>query len=133
MGVRRIRCFSLSVDHKPGVISEIVKTLKEHSIDLTALWGFGMGSDRAEIICQPTDPERFKKTAEGAGWKIKEGSAFEINGEDQVGILVDMLDRIAGKGVNIEAVNVVAVAGQYGGCIWAQEGEDDKLGEILGA
>ena len=133
MGVRRVKCFSLSVEHKSGVISEIAKKLKEFDVDLTALWGFGMGSDRAEIICQPTNGGQFKKAAESAGWTIREGSAFEITGEDQVGALVEMLDNVATKGVNLEAVNVVAVGGQFGGCIWAQKGEDEKLGKILGA
>ena len=133
MGVRRVKCFSVSVEHKAGVMSEIAKKLKEHDVDLTALWGFGMGPDRAEIICQPTNGDLFKKAAESAGWTVREGTAFEITGEDRVGALVEMLDNVASKGVNIEAINAVAVGGQFGGCIWAPKGEEEKLGKILGA
>lgn len=133
MGVRRIRCFSLAVEHKAGVMASVAKTLKAKNVDLAAVWGFGMGSDRAEIICQPSDPELFRKVADEAGWTIREGSAFAFTGEDQVGALVEMLDSVAGKGINVEAITCVAVNRQYGGCVWAQEGEADKLGKILGA
>ena len=133
MGVRRVACFSLTVEHKAGVVASIARTLKDKNVDLAALWGFGMGPDRAEIICQPSDPRQFRKVAEEAGWKIREGSAFAITGEDQVGALVEMLDSVSGKGVNIEAINCVAVNRQFGGCIWAPDGEDEKLGKILGA
>jgi hypothetical protein len=133
MGVRRVTCFSLSVDHKPGVLAGVARALKQHDVDLTALWGFGIGPDRAEVICQPTDPERFRRAAEEAGWTVREGTAFEITGEDQVGALVKMLETVAGKGVNLEALNAVAVGGQYGGCVWAPKGQEEKLARILGA
>lgn len=133
MGVRRVVCFSLSVEHKAGVMASVAKTLKDKRVDLGAVWGFGMGPDRAEIICQPSDPEQFRRVADDAGWTIREGVAFAITGEDQVGALVEMLASVAGKGVNIEALSCVAVNRQYGGCLWAPKGEEEKLGKILGA
>jgi predicted amino acid-binding ACT domain protein len=133
MSARRVTCFSLSVQHRPGVVAGLARALKQNDVDLTALWGFGMGPGQAQIICQPTDPAKFRKVASAAGWSVTEGVAFEIAGEDQVGALVDMLDRVAGAGLNLEAINAVAVAGQYGGCVWAQKGQETKLEKILGA
>lgn len=133
MGARRVTCFVLSVAHKPGVMAEIARVLKKHDVDLTAVWGFGMGPGNAQVICQPTDPALFRKVAQAEGWKLKAGTAFEITGEDQVGALVELLDRVASKGVNLEAINAVAVSGQYGGCLWAPEGQEDALGKLLGA
>ena len=130
MAIRRAKSFQFSVEAKPGTLAAVTKVLKENEVDLSGLWGFGIGQGKGEIIAVPKDPEKFKQAATKAGWTVKESTCLEISGEDKVGALVEALDKVAAEGANLHALNAVTLSGQYGGTIWSEE--IDKVAKILG-
>ena len=87
----------------------------------------------AQIFVVPKDGARFQKTAQAAGWKTKPGVCFRLTGTDQVGALCDTLDRIASEGINLHAVDAIAVEGKFAAYVWSEEADAEKLGEALKA
>jgi ACT domain-containing protein len=62
---------------------------------------------------------------------VKEGSCFHLAGEDRVGALSDTLDRVAQEGINLQAVDAIALKGQYAAYVWAEEKDIERLARVL--
>ncbi len=131
MNIKRVQYFSISTEDKSGELARFAKTMMEANVNMAGVWGFSKGQGRAEIIAVPSDPEPFKKAAQRAGWNAKAGACFHITGEDRVGALSETLDRVAREGINLRAVDAMAVSGQYAAYVWAQEADVERLGKIL--
>lgn len=131
MEIKRVTYYSISVQDKPGELTRITRGLKEAHVDLAGLWGFGVGQGKARIFLVPKDKDHFKTTAAKAGWTVQEGISFLVTGEDQAGALVELLNQIAGQGINLHALDAVAVGGQFGCYIWAEQKDVESVGKIL--
>ncbi len=126
-------CFSLTAEDKPGQLATLAHIFKEHSIDLHGMWTFGLGEGKAWIITIPKDIQHFKEVTLNAGLETADGTCFRISGVDEPGVLTTLLDKVAAHGINIHALDAIAVGGKFGGFIWAEGGEIESLGEILNA
>jgi hypothetical protein len=133
MEIKRVKYYSVSVEDQPGELARFSRKMKEANINLSGVWGFGVGQGKAQIFTVPQDAERFKKAAQTAGLKIKEGTCFRLEGEDRVGALQETLDRAASEGINLHAVDALALEGRFAAYIWPQEKDTEKLGKVLKA
>lgn len=131
MDIKRVQYFSISTQDKPGELARFAKVMMEANVNMAGVWGFGKGQGQADIIAVPTDADSFKKAAQRAGWTAKAGACFHLTGEDRVGALSDTLDRVAREGINLHAVDAMAISGQYSAYVWVQEKDVDRLGKIL--
>ena len=86
----------------------------------------------AEIFCVPRDVKHFKEVAKSCAWKITEGCCFRIDGTDRTGALVDLLNRFAAQGINLQGVDAMAVDDKFGCYIWAKEDDVITIAEMLG-
>lgn len=133
MDIKRTKYFSMGVEDKPGELARFARKMKEAKVNLAGVWGFGVGPGKGQIIAVPRDAEKFKKAAQAAGWSVKEGSCFHLEGPDKGGALLAMLDRVAKEGINLHAVDALALGGRFAGYVWVQEKEVERLGKILKA
>jgi hypothetical protein len=131
MEIKPTPYFSIAVEDKPGELARFAGKLKEANVNLAGVWGFGVGQGKAQIIAVPRDPKQFKNTAQAAGWNITEGTCFHLEGEDRVGALHETLNRVAKEGINLHAVDALAIGGRFGAYVWAQEKDVDRLKGIL--
>lgn len=131
METKRLTYFAVDVPDKPGELAKFSKKLKEANLNLSGLWGFGVGQGKARIFCVPQDGARVKGAMEKAGIQAKEGNCFFLTGEDRPGALVDTLDRIASSGLNIHALDAIALGGRYGAYLWVDEKDVEKFSQIL--
>ena len=131
MDIKRVKYFSIGTQDKPGELARFAKRMMEANVDMAGVWGFAKGQGKAEIIAIPKDPEKFKKSAQGSGWTMKEGSCFHLTGEDRVGALSDTLDRVAQEGINLHAVDAIALGGKYAAYVWTDEKEVERLAKVL--
>jgi len=131
MDIKRAKYFSISMQDRPGELARFAKQMMEAGVDMAGVWGFAKGQGKAEIIAVPKDPEKFKKAVLATGWTVKEGSCFHLTGEDRVGALSDTLDRVAQEGINLHAVDAMALAGKYAAYVWAEEKDVERLAKIL--
>lgn len=131
MDIQRTKYFSIAVEDKTGELARFAKQMKASNVNLSGVWGFGVGQGKAQIFAVPQDEEKFKQAAKTAGLSIKEGTCFRLEGEDKVGALLDTLERVASEGVNLHAVDALALGGRFAAYVWAQDKDVEKLSRVL--
>ncbi|MCI0529270.1 MAG: hypothetical protein L0Y56_17675 [Nitrospira sp.] len=131
MDIQRTQYFSIAVEDKPGELARFARKMKAANVNLSGVWGFGIGQGKAQIFAVPQDEEKFKQAAKAGGLSIKEGTCFRLEGEDKVGALLDTLERVASEGISLHAVDALALEGRFAAYIWAQDKDVEKLGRVL--
>ena len=125
--------FQISVPDKPGELLGIIKGVQDAGINLRALWAFGIGGGRAEVIVLPEDADAFREHARRAGLEVRERTVVHFTGPDELGALVGSLEQIASADINIHAFDAIAVGGKYGAYCWVDEGDVTALEKTVGA
>ena len=125
--------FQIAVPDQPGELFRITKGLQEAEINLHALWGFGIGRGHAEIIVVPEDPDQFRDHAKSAGLQYEERTVLHLTGKDEVGALVDTIERIAAAGINVHSFDAISLNGKFGAYCWVGDEDRDRLRKLLGA
>jgi len=131
MDIVRATYFSISTEDRAGALARFAKLMLEHNINLAGVWGFGLGRGSAQIVAIPHDPIQFRKALKGTSWSLKEGSCFHLTGEDRAGALSEVLDQIAGEGINLHAVDAMGFEKRYSAYVWCDEQDIEKLRKIL--
>ncbi len=131
--IQRVTFFKANLSDKPGMLLGIMQELKSKGVGLTCLWGFGKPDGNAELFVVAKNPDKLKNIWKSSGILAEEGTGFFIKGADRTGVLVKSLEALAGAGINIKAMNAVAVGGNYGSLIWIGTADIEKAAEVLGA
>ncbi|MDC0358752.1 hypothetical protein OAO01_08050 [Oligoflexia bacterium] len=131
MNVTQEKYYRMLVEDKPGVLSNVLTNLKEHSVDLKGLWGFGKGQGNGEIIVVPKDPNQLNQVATTLGMTLQEGNCFCLTDDNKTGALVDVLHKVTAAGINLHAVESIAVEGKFCCYMWCDESDTSQLSQIL--
>ena len=99
----KVKQFTVSIENRPGAVSEIARTLGNAGVNILALLGTAQGTHgMLELVVD--DARRAKKTFDEIGLKYRENSAQEYELPNKVGALAQCLERLATKGVNLNSV-----------------------------
>ncbi len=128
----RRTCFLTQLEDKPGALLKIMKELQKKDAALTGLWGFSTGDGKGQLYSVGKDTDLVRSALKAAGSTAEEQTAFYVEGEDRTGALVAVLEALAGKGINIEAIDAVAVGGKFGSYVWVKEEDVEKAAKALG-
>jgi hypothetical protein len=131
--VRQVEYFYIEVPNKVGEGAKVLQALKEGGVNLLAFSGFPSGR-RAQLDFFPADPAGFRQLARARKWKVvgpKRG--FLVQGDDRVGVISDLLDKLAGANINVIAIDAVAVDQRYGALCWVAPRDVKKAATLLGA
>lgn len=132
--VRLVDYFYITVPDKPGEGARALETLKEAGVNLLAFSGFPQGR-RAQLDFIPADPTAFKQAAKRSKWKLvgpKRG--FLLQGDDRVGAVADLLERLGAAKINVTAIDALCVSeGRYGAIFWVASKDVKKAAALLGA
>lgn len=123
--------FSVSAEDRPGELAQFMVNLREHGLDLAGLWGFSLGDSKAQIIIVAKDPERFREIVSSTTLRVMEGECVRLEGDDRVGILHEVLSRIAGENINIHAIDAVSVDKNFACYLWSDENRLDEIRAIV--
>ncbi len=123
--------FSINLPDEPGELSRLTTMLREAGINLVALWGYGSGTGEARFYCVPERAEQFRSFANTAGFQVREGKTLYLSGTDEGGALVETLEKIAAAGINLQAIEAVAIRGEFGCFLWADEQNWEALANLL--
>lgn len=123
--------FSINLPDEPGELSRLTAMLREAGINLVALWGYGPGTGDARFYCVPEQAEKFRSFANTAGFQVQEGKTLYLSGTDEGGALVQTLQKIADAGINLQAIEAVAIRGEFGCFLWADEQNRGALVGLL--
>jgi hypothetical protein len=131
--VRVVDYFYIMASNKPGEGARILNTLKEAGVNLLAFSGFPKGR-QAQLDFFPADAAAFKQVARRAKWKVvgpKRG--FLMQGDDRVGAVAELLERLGTAKINVTAVDAVVIDGRYGAIFWVDPKDVKKTATLLGA
>ena len=131
--ISRVDYYYIDTPNRPGEAAKALATLKKAGINLHAFSGFPKGR-RAQLDFIPADPAAFVKAAKKAGWKLSaRKSGFLIQGGDRVGVLADLLSKLARAKINVTAVDAVCGGMQrYGAILWVKPPDLKRAAKALG-
>ncbi|HET9361967.1 MAG TPA: hypothetical protein VFO58_19580 [Vicinamibacterales bacterium] len=132
--IRLVEYFYLTAPNKAGEGARALATLRDAGVNLLAFSGFPQGR-RAQLDLIPADPAALKQAAKKAKWKLvgpKRG--FLVQGDDRVGAVADLLDRLGRAKINVTAIDAVcAGVGRYGAIFWVEPKDVKKAAALLGS
>jgi hypothetical protein len=131
--IRVVDYFYVTVRDKPGEGARVLNVLKEAGVNLLAFSGFPEGR-RTQLDFFPADSAAFKQAAKKAKWEVvgpKRG--FLLQGDDRVGAVAELLERLGTAKINVTAIDAVSVDGHYGAIFWVAPKDVKKTAALLGA
>jgi hypothetical protein len=131
--IRQVDYYYIQTPNKPGEAARALAAIKAAGVNLLAFSGFPSGR-RAQLDFVPADSGEFVKAARKAGLKPSaRKSGFLIQGEDRVGAIADVLEKLAAAGINVTAIDAVcAGAGRYGAILWVKPPDRRRAAKALG-
>jgi hypothetical protein len=132
--IRKVVYFSMQVPNRPGVGLEMLKAIAKGRQNLLAFTGFPNGA-KAQVDFIPAKPAEFARGARKAGVKLgKRKTAFLVQGEDRVGALVRVLDKLAKARINMVAMDAVTAGNRrFGAIFWVRPKDVGRASRLLGA
>jgi len=118
MPVKRVDCFLLEVEDKPGVLAQFARQLRDAKINLKGLWGYSNAQGKGRIACVPQNSKKFVDAAKKLGLTTTRETAFNISGPDKVGALCKVLDILDKDNINIQVFDAIGFRGQFGAYVW---------------
>lgn len=132
--IRKTDYFSMEVPNKIGEGARLLGALRDAGVNLLGFTGFPTGR-RAQVDFIPEDTASFKAAARKLGMKVgPRKSVFLVQGDDRVGAIAEIVDKIAGAGINMTAMDAVATGGgRYAAMFWVAPRDANKVAKALGA
>lgn len=132
--IRKADYFSMETPHKVGEGARLLGTLRDAGVNLLAFTGFPSGR-RAQVDFIPADTAQFKTAARKL--KLKVGArktVFLVEGDDRPGAIAEICEKLADAGINMIAMDAVAIGnGRYGAMFWVPPRDVKKAAKLLGA
>lgn len=132
--IRVVDYFYVTVANKLGEGARALSVVKEAGVNLLAFSAFPQGR-RSQLDFLPADTAAFKQAAKRAKWKLvgpKRG--FLVEGDDRVGAVADLLERLGAAKINVTALDAVSIGGgRYGAIFWVAPKDVKKTAALLGA
>jgi hypothetical protein len=102
--------FTIAVDHQPGAVAGIARTLGDAKVNILALLGTAQGTaGTVQLIVD--DARRAKKALDAARMEYRETPAESYDLPNKPGALADCLEKLAAKGVNLNSIHATAAKG----------------------
>ena len=132
--VQRVQYFYIDVADKPGEGAQVLRMFQEAGVNLFAFSSFPKGR-RVQIDFIPTDPVAFKTAAKKAKLKlVGPKTGFLVQGEDRIGVVAEIMVKLADAKINLTACDAVAAGeGRYGAILWVKSRDVQKAAKILNA
>ncbi len=132
--LRKVDYFYVMLPNRAGQGAKVMAALAAEGVNLLAFSGFPSGG-KAQLDLMPENSARFRKAAKKLGLKVsKRKTGFLYHGDDRVGAMTKILDKLAGAKVNVVAVDAVTSGkGRFGAIFWVKATAVAKASKVLGA
>lgn len=120
--IRKVSYFYTSVEDEPGEAYKVLAQLANLDFNLQAFSAVPTGPHRTQLTLFPADAARFANMVPGTGLHIDgPHSAILVQGDDQLGALAGVHEKLANAGVNVFASTAVTDGkGSYGYLIYVR-------------
>ena len=132
--LRKVDYFHVMIPNRAGQASKIAAALAAGGVNLLAFTGFPSGK-LTQLDLMPEDPAKLKRAAKKMGLKLSvKKSGFLVQGDDRVGAMTRIFDKLAAAKINLIAVDAVTAGkGRFGAIFWVKREAVAKTAKVLGA
>jgi hypothetical protein len=132
--VRPVEYFYAIVEDKPGEAYNFLKQLATAEISLLAFNAIPLGMEKTELVLFPEESGRLARAAEKLGLMLRgPHRAFLIQGDDELGALVELHRKLAEARVNVlSSSGVTDGRGCYGYLVYVRAEDFDAAARTLG-
>ncbi len=131
--VQVVDYYYLTSPDKPGEGVRVLSVFRDAGVNLLAVHAFPEAR-RWPVDIVPENGTAFMKAARKAKLKLKKKKAFFVTGYDRIGVLADMLDKVAKAKINITAVTALSAKwGQYSAVFWVKPKDVGRASKALSA
>ena len=132
--IRRVEYFYTSVRDRPGEAYQLLAHLAEMGLNLLAFTAVPVGPLHTQLTLFPADSGKMLATAQRAGFKIDgPHQAFLVQGDDELGALADIHQKLFQANVNVYASSGVTDGrGSFGYVVYLRPEDMERAEEVLG-
>lgn|SRR5690242_7785633 len=132
--LRKVDYFYATMPNTPGQGARVMNELAAAGVNLLAFSAFPSGR-RSQLDLVPEDPAKLVRAAKAMGLALSaRKTAFLLTGDDRVGAVTAMLDKLGAAKINITAIDAVASGdGRFGALFWVKPPSVAKAAKLLGA
>lgn len=131
--IRTAQYYKVQIADKPGTLAGVLAPLREAGVNLLAVHAFPR-SRRTQVDVVPEDVTVFKDIAKAHKLKIQGPKmCLLVDGDDRLGTLADLTDRIRLAKINMIAVTGLAAGqGRFGAILWVKPRDMKKAAKVFG-
>ncbi len=131
--IRKVDYFYTTVQDLPGEAYKLLSLLSTIGVNLLAFTTVPMGPTTTQLSIFPEDSLKMSDTAKKAGLKLDgPHSAFLVQGDDALGALVSIHERLYEARVNVFASSGVSDGkGGYGYLLYVRREEYERAASAL--
>lgn len=132
--IRRAEYFHATVVDQPGEAYRVLSALAGLGVDLLAFTTVPVGPDRTQVTLFPGEQSKMTSEAKKANMALDgPHSALLLQGDDELGALVEVHEKLYRAGVNVYASTGVSDGhGEFGYVIYVREEDCDRAAKALG-
>jgi hypothetical protein len=132
--LRKVDYFYVMVPNRAGQGAKVMAALAAEGVNLLAFSGFPSGR-QTQLDLMPEDSVKFRKAAKKLGLKVSDRkTGFLYHGNDRVGAMTKILDKLAGAKINVVAIDAVTGGkDRFGAIFWVKAAMVAKAAKVLGA
>jgi hypothetical protein len=135
ISIRLIAYYNAKVQDRPGEGYQLLHHLAQEGVDLVAFTGVPVGDHSTQVALFPEEASKLESVARLANLELDgPHSAILVQGDDSLGTLAELHQKLSNVGVNIYASNGVTDGkGNFGCVLYVAEGQHQKALQALGA
>jgi len=132
--IRRADYFYTMVRDQPGEAYKLLRVLADLGINMLAFGSVPMGPQRTQLTLFPEDSHRLQDAAKKAGIQLDgPHRAFLVRGDDEMGALTGVHEKLFQAGVNVYASTGVSDGkGSYGYILYVRSEDVNRAAAALG-
>ena len=132
--IRRVDYFYTRIKDQPGEAYNVLSKLADLGVNLLAFIGVPMGPEITQLTLFPEKTSKLTEVAEMAGMALDgPHRALLIQGDDELGVLASVHEKLYQADVNVYASYCVADGrGSFGYVIYIRPDEYDRAVAALG-
>jgi hypothetical protein len=132
--IRKVEYFTTTVKDQPGEAYKLLSQLEQLGLNMLAFTAVPVGSLRAQLTIFPEDPAKMANVARKAGLVVDgPNPAFLVQGDDELGALARIHEKIYDANVNVYASSGVSDGrGSFGYIVYVRPEDFDRAASALG-
>jgi len=131
--IRRVDYFYVAVEDQPGEAYRLLSRLADLGVNLLAFTGVPVGPARTQFTIFPEDSAKIRDAAQASRLAFDgPHRALLVQGDDELGALVDIHQKLYEAGVNVYASTGVADGrGSYGYLLYVRPEKFEQAAAAL--